>query len=105
MYLLKKNIKVNFENQKEIAEKLGIHESVLSFILNRKRKCKKVLAYSITKLNNNNAEIEDYFDEIDDITRIYISCKNKDLLNELSNKLGTDLNKTLENILIEKLEK
>ena len=64
MYILKENIVVDLkgETQRKIAEKIGITEQTLSKILNRKMACSKMIAYCIVKINNSEAEIEDYFE-------------------------------------------
>lgn len=66
MYILKENIIVdlNGNTQRKVAEKIGITEQTLSKILNRKMTCSKMIAYCITKINNNENEIEDYFEII-----------------------------------------
>lgn len=63
MYILKENIVVDLkcETQRKVAEKIGITEQTLSKILNRKMACSKMIAYCIVKINNSEAEIEDYF--------------------------------------------
>ena len=66
MYILKENIVVDLkcETQRKVAEKIGITEQTLSKILNRKMACSKMIAYCIVKINNSEAEIEDYFEII-----------------------------------------
>lgn len=66
MYILKKEVQLSFNGleQKKIAEKIGIAQETLSRILNRKQKCSKLIAYCITKLNDENAEILDYFEYV-----------------------------------------
>lgn len=66
MYILKENIVVDFGGvtQRRIAQKIGITEQTLSAILRRKQTCSKMMAYCITKINNSEAEIEDYFEKI-----------------------------------------
>ena len=66
MYILKKNIVVDLkcETQRKVAEKIGITEQTLSKILNRKMACSKMIAYCIVKINNSEAEIEDYFERV-----------------------------------------
>ena len=66
MYILKENIVVNLkcETQRKVAEKIGITEQTLSKILNRKMACSKMIAYCIVKINNSEAEIEDYFERV-----------------------------------------
>jgi len=62
-YILKENIEVDFENQKKIAEKLGIHEVTLSNILNRKVTTTKLVALHIVLLNGDKEkDIEKYFE-------------------------------------------
>ena len=62
MYILKENIDVKM-NQTIASEVIGLYQPTLSNILNRKVACRKVVAFSITKYINENAEIEDYFDK------------------------------------------
>ena len=68
MYIFKnnENILKIFKNinmsKKEAANKIGISEKDFLEILSRKGKISKIVAYAITKLFDNEAEIEDYFD-------------------------------------------
>jgi len=104
MYILKQKAVISIDNQRELANKIGIAEETLSRILNRKQGCGKTTAYILTKLNGSEEEVSDYFDiKKDNQTIIGVSCKTKKLLLELSKQLGTDLNKTLEELIIEKL--
>ena len=66
MYILKENIVVDLkcETQRKVAEKIGITEQTLSKILNRKMTCSKMIAYCIVKINNSEADIEDYFERV-----------------------------------------
>lgn len=66
MYILKENIVVDLkcETQRKVAEKIGITEQTLSKILNRKMACSKMIAYCIVKINNSEADIEDYFERV-----------------------------------------
>lgn len=59
MYRIKKRIR--FENQKKIAEKIGITEFTLCRILKGKQTTQKTTAYCIVKCYDENAEISDYF--------------------------------------------
>ena len=65
MYILKENIIIDLkgETQRRVADKIGITEQTLSKILNRKMTCSKMIAYCITKVNDNIGEIEDYFEK------------------------------------------
>ena len=67
MYILKENIIVdlNGDTQRKIAEKIGITEQTLSKVLNRKMACSKMIAYCITKINDNEKEVEDYFERVE----------------------------------------
>ena len=67
MYILKENVIVdlNGETQRKVSEKIGITEQTLSKILNRKMACSKMIAYCITKINNSENEIEDYFERVE----------------------------------------
>ena len=64
-YLLKQNIadkiKAKYKNG-YIAEKLGLSKTYVSLIFHRKRVIPKHVAYSFTKILNNEAEINDYFE-------------------------------------------
>ena len=62
MYILKENVDVKM-NQTIASEVIGLSQPTLSNILNRKVACRKVVAFTITKYINENAEIEDYFDK------------------------------------------
>ena len=66
MYVLKDNIIVDLkgDTQKKVAQKIGITEQTLSKVLNKKMACSKIIAYCITKINNSESEIEDYFERI-----------------------------------------
>ena len=67
MYILKENVIVDFngEKQKKIAEQIGITEQTLSKVLNRKMPCSKMIAYCIVKINDKEKEIEDFFERVD----------------------------------------
>ena len=51
-------------NQTIASEIIGLTQPCLSNILNGKVLCRKVVAFSITKYLDKNAEIEDYFERI-----------------------------------------
>lgn len=53
--------RINFKNQKEAAEDIGITPETLSRILNAKVGTTKTTAYCITKYYDKDAEILDYF--------------------------------------------
>lgn len=59
----KMNIKTKFK-QTHICQTVGLTNTALSNILNRKVACRKVVAYSITKYLDEDAEIEDYFEPV-----------------------------------------
>lgn len=63
MYILKENIEVKM-NQTIASEVIGLAQPTLSNILNRKVACRKVVAFSIVKYLDDEAEIEDYFEKI-----------------------------------------
>lgn len=63
MYLFKENV-VNVFNQSAIAREVGLTVETVNRIFNRKQKCSKLIAYSICKTINANAEINDYFESI-----------------------------------------
>ena len=108
MYIIKKDVKLGLvgdKAQRDIADKIGINEFSLSRILNGKQGCSKSIAYAITKINNNEDEILDYFDIAENgTTAIGISCKAKELLKQVSFVLGKNTDETLEEVLIEKLD-
>lgn len=62
LFLAKKGFRIK---QKNLTEIVGVSESFLSKVINRKRKCSKTLAYAISKALNSEAEILDYFERID----------------------------------------
>lgn len=64
MYIFKKDKNVKF-NQRIAGEVIGLTQPTLSNILNRKVTCRKVVAFSITKYIDENAEIKDYFDFVE----------------------------------------
>lgn len=63
MYILKENVEVRM-NQTIASEVIGIAQPTLSNILNRKVACRKVVAFSIVKYLDDEAEIEDYFEKV-----------------------------------------
>ena len=63
MYILKKDVKIRM-NQTIASEVIGIAQPTLSNILNRKVACRKVVAFSIVKYLDDEAEIEDYFEKV-----------------------------------------
>lgn len=63
MYLLKEDANVKI-NQTIASEVIGITQPALSNILNRKWTCRKVVAFSIVKYLDMDAEIEDYFEKV-----------------------------------------
>lgn len=63
MYILKENVEIKM-NQTIASEVIGIAQPTLSNILNRKVACRKVVAFSIVKYLDDEAEIEDYFEKV-----------------------------------------
>lgn len=63
MYMLKSDLELKL-NQSKASEVIGLTQPTLSNILNRKVACRKVVAFSITKYIDKDAEIEDYFEKI-----------------------------------------
>ena len=63
MYMLKDNKEVKI-NQTIASEVIGLSQPTLSNILNRKVACRKVVAFCIAKYLDENAKIEDYFEEV-----------------------------------------
>ena len=62
MYIFKADNNVKM-NQTIASEVIGLAQPTLSNILNGKVACRKVVAFSITKYIDENANIEDYFDK------------------------------------------
>lgn len=62
MYILKEGVDLKI-NQTTACEVIGITQPTLSNILNRKVACRKVVAFSIVKYIDEDAEIEDYFEQ------------------------------------------
>lgn len=60
MYEFKASKRV-IRGQKIASEVIGITQPTLSNILNKKITCRKVVAFSITKYIDKDANIEDYF--------------------------------------------
>lgn len=63
MYILKENVEIRM-NQTIASEVIGLAQPTLSNILNRKVACRKVVAFSIVKYLDDEAEIEDYFKKV-----------------------------------------
>jgi len=67
MYLFKAELKKELLKNKttrEVADKIGITESYLSTIFNRRKECSKLVAFCIVKYLDNEKEILDYFDRV-----------------------------------------
>lgn len=67
MYKLKENVELDFDGRKKtyIAQKVGITLTTLIAITKHHKPCSKPLAYYLTKLQNEDAEIEDYFEYVE----------------------------------------
>lgn len=63
MYILKENVELKV-NQTIASKVIGLAQPTLSNILNRKVACRKVVAFSIAKYIDDNAEIDDYFEKV-----------------------------------------
>jgi predicted XRE-type DNA-binding protein len=66
VYKLRPEVEIdfkNYENQKQVAEFLGISEKHLSEVLNRKANASKMLALSISLLNRE-GNLEKLFEEV-----------------------------------------
>ena len=63
MYMFKENTNAKIK-QVVACKVIGITQTNLSLILNRKMACRKVTAFCITKYIDKDAEIEDYFDKV-----------------------------------------
>ena len=63
MYKLKEGVDFKI-NQTIASVVIGLAQPTLSNILNRKVACRKVVAFSITKFFDENAEIEDFFERV-----------------------------------------
>lgn len=68
MYLWKYD-KLTLRGQKEAGEVIGVTPQWLCNVCGRKVTVRKILAYSIVKYIDENAEIEDYFVRIDKIDK------------------------------------
>lgn len=65
MYIWKyKNL--SFRDRDEPSEVIGVTPQYLSMICGRKVKIRKTLAYCIVKFLNEEAEIEDFFERVED---------------------------------------
>ena len=64
MYLFKEKRVELSKTQKDFAKEIGLSESYLSKVFNRKKKCSKLVAYTITKKINSEKEIEDFFERV-----------------------------------------
>lgn len=53
-------------NKEEMAKVIGLHPVTLRRIINSKQLCSKLVAYCITKFLNNDAEINDYFEKVEE---------------------------------------
>ena len=53
-------------NQKKVATKVGITPATLNRIINNKQATSKATAYCIVKIIDSNAELSDYFVEIEE---------------------------------------
>ena len=49
------------KTEKQLAEEIGTTPECVSYILTKKRHCKKTLAYIITKMIDSEKEIDDFF--------------------------------------------
>ena len=49
-----------------LAPEIGITREYLTYILNGQKSCSKVVAFCITKILDEDAEIQDYFDIVKD---------------------------------------
>ena len=65
-YIAKNNLKEEMEiyNTSKLAKKIGICRQYFQNIINQKTTCSKMTAYCITKIINNNEEIETYFERM-----------------------------------------
>lgn len=65
MYMWKEGNDVKF-NISEMGRVIGVTQPTLSRIINRRVACRKVVAYCMTKYIDEKAEIEKYFDRVED---------------------------------------
>lgn len=63
MYMFREDVNLKI-NQTEASEVIGVTQSWLSNVLNRKVACRKVVAYCITKYISQDCEIEDFFERV-----------------------------------------
>ena len=66
MYKIKEVGLLEEYNKVKVAEQIGLHPDTLRKILNGKVVCSKLVAYCITKFINSDAEINDYFERVEE---------------------------------------
>lgn len=65
MYRFKEELNLDFRDRKKASEQIGINANTLGIILRGQMNCSKMIAYCITKLLFQEAEIDDFFVRID----------------------------------------
>ncbi len=66
MYKVKEIGLLDEYNKVKVANQIGLHPDTLRKVLNGKVKCSKLVAYCITKFIDSNAEIDDYFERVEE---------------------------------------
>ena len=61
MYKFRQDINIDFRDRKKASEQIGIHFNTIGLIIRGQLACSKMVAYCMTKLLYENAEIEDFF--------------------------------------------
>lgn len=67
MYLLKEGYKEKILNGRtitSIAKEIGLTIGFINQIVNRRKKCSKLVAYCLCKIVNQDYEIEDFFERV-----------------------------------------
>ena len=65
MYRFRKELFINIKiNQNNLANEIGLSRQYINGVINNKYNCRKIVAYSMTKLINSDAEINDYFEMV-----------------------------------------
>ena len=66
MYKVKEIGLLDEYNKVKVADQIGLHPDTLRKVLNGKVECSKLVAYCITKFIDSNAEINDYFERVEE---------------------------------------
>lgn len=66
MYKIKEIGLLEEYNKVKVANQIGLHPDTLRKVLNGKIVCSKLVAYCITKFIDSNAEIDEYFERVEE---------------------------------------